>query len=44
MGRTCAVRECLFQATHALRPSAARARVNLVNMPAACCRALHGHG
>ncbi|MFC4891208.1 hypothetical protein ACFPK5_39500 [Streptomyces beijiangensis] len=45
MGRTCAVRECLFRATHALCPSAAYATaVDPVNAPAACCRALHGHG
>ncbi|MFD0031036.1 hypothetical protein OHU25_40305 [Streptomyces sp. NBC_00117] len=43
MGRTCAVRECLFQA--ALCPSAACATaVDLMNAPAIRCRALHGHG
>lgn len=45
MGRTCAVRECLFQAAHALCPSAACATaVDPVNASAIHCRALHGHG
>ncbi len=45
MGRTCAVRECLFQAAHAVCPSAVYATaVDPVNAPAIYCRALHGHG
>lgn len=45
MGRTCGVRECLFQAARALCPSAACASaVGPVNAPAVRCRALHGHG
>ncbi|MEU0844670.1 hypothetical protein ABZ370_35050 [Streptomyces sp. NPDC005962] len=45
MGRTCAVRECLFQAAHDVCPSAVCATVVApVNASAIYCRALHGHG